>query len=95
MSSGLADSIGMVAAVLTTIAYVPQVVKIYRTKSARDVSFRMFSLLATGVSLWLVYGIMMRSAPLIFANFVTLGLSLTVLVLKIRYERARGARAEP
>jgi len=95
VSSGLADSIGMVAAVLTTIAYVPQVVKIYRTKSARDVSFRMFSLLATGVSLWLVYGIMMRSAPLIFANFVTLGLSLTVLVLKIRYERARGARAEP
>lgn len=95
MSSGLADSIGMVAAVLTTIAYIPQVVKIYRTKSARDVSFRMFSLLATGVSLWLVYGIMMRSAPLIFANFVTLALSLTVLGLKIRYERARGARAEP
>jgi MtN3 and saliva related transmembrane protein len=95
VSSGLADSIGMVAAVLTTIAYIPQVVKIYRTKSARDVSFRMFSLLATGVSLWLVYGIMMRSTPLIFANFVTLALSLTVLGLKIKYERARGARAEP
>ena len=95
MSSGIADSIGMVAAVLTTIAYVPQVVKIYRTKSARDVSFRMFSLLATGVSLWLVYGIMMRSAPLIFANFVTLALSLTVLGLKIKYERARRARVEP
>ena len=94
MNSGIADSIGMVAAVLTTIAYVPQVVKIYRTKSARDVSFRMFSLLATGVSLWLVYGIMMRSAPLIFANFVTLALSLTVLGLKIKYERARGARTE-
>jgi MtN3 and saliva related transmembrane protein len=85
----------MVAAVLTTIAYIPQVVKIYRTKSARDVSFRMFSLLATGVSLWLVYGIMMRSVPLIFANFVTLALSLTVLGLKIKYERTRGARAEP
>jgi MtN3 and saliva related transmembrane protein len=95
VNSGIADSIGMVAAVLTTIAYIPQVVKIYRTKSARDVSFRMFSLLATGVSLWLVYGIMMRSAPLIFANFVTLALSLTVLGLKIKYERARGARAEP
>jgi len=95
VSSGLADSIGMVAAVLTTIAYIPQVVKIYRTKSARDVSFRMFSLLATGVSLWLVYGIMMRSGPLIFANFVTLALSLTVLGLKIKYERPRGARAEP
>jgi MtN3 and saliva related transmembrane protein len=95
VSSGLADSIGMVAAVLTTIAYIPQVVKIYRTKSARDVSFRMFSLLATGVSLWLVYGIMMRSVPLIFANFVTLALSLTVLGLKIKYERTRGARAEP
>lgn len=95
MNSGIADSIGMVAAVLTTIAYIPQVVKIYRTKSARDVSFRMFSLLATGVSLWLVYGIMMRSAPLIFANFVTLALSLTVLGLKIKYRRARGARAEP
>jgi len=95
VSSGLADSIGMVAAVLTTIAYIPQVVKIYRTKSARDVSFRMFSLLATGVSLWLVYGIMMRYVPLIFANFVTLALSLTVLGLKIKYERTRGARAEP
>ena len=95
MSSGIADSIGMVAAVLTTIAYIPQVVKIYRTKSARDVSLRMFSLLATGVSLWLVYGIMMRSAPLILANIVTLALSLTVLGLKIKYERAPGARAEP
>ena len=91
MNSGIADSIGMFAAVLTTIAYVPQVAKIYRSKSARDVSFRMFSLLATGVSLWLVYGIMMRSAPLIFANGVTLALSLTVLALKIKYERAGGA----
>jgi MtN3 and saliva related transmembrane protein len=88
VNSGVADSIGMVAAVLTTIAYVPQVVKIYRTKSARDVSFRMFSLLSTGVSLWLVYGIMTRSAPLIFANLVTLALSLIILGLKMKYERA-------
>lgn len=94
MSSGIADLIGMVAAVLTTVAYVPQVAKIYRTKSARDVSFRMFSLLAVGVALWLVYGIMMRSAPLIFANFVTLVLSLTVLGLKIKYERDRSAAVE-
>lgn len=83
------DSIGLVAGVLTTGAFVPQVWKIYRSKSGRDVSARMFSLLSAGVVLWLIYGILLQSLPLILTNGVTLFLSLAIIVLKVRYSRAQ------
>ena len=85
---GLIDSIGLVAGLLTTTAFIPQVWKIYRTKSGKDISGRMFSLFSFGIVLWLVYGILLRSAPLILSNAVTLALSLTILALKIRYRRS-------
>ena len=87
--NAMIDSIGLVAGVLTTGAFVPQVWKIYRSKSGRDVSARMFSLLSAGVVLWLIYGIMLQSLPLILTNGVTLVLSLAIIVLKVRYSRAQ------
>jgi len=87
--NAMIDSIGLVAGVLTTGAFVPQVWKIYRSKSGRDVSARMFSLLSAGVVLWLIYGILLQSLPLILTNGVTLFLSLAIIVLKVRYSRAQ------
>ena len=84
---GLIDGIGLVAGLLTTTAFIPQVWKIYRTKSGKDISGRMFSLFSFGIVLWLVYGILLKSVPLILSNAVTLILSLTILWLKIRYRR--------
>ena len=85
--SPLVELLGMIAALLTTIAFVPQVLRIYLTKSANDVSYLMFSIFSTGVLLWLVYGLLIGSAALIAANVVTLALCLTVIVLKVRYQR--------
>ena len=85
--SALVELLGMIAALLTTIAFVPQVLRIYLTKSAEDVSYLMFSIFSTGVLLWLVYGLLIGSAALIAANVVTLALCLTVIVLKVRYQR--------
>ena len=83
--NGWIDSIGLVAGLLTTTAFIPQVLKIYRTKSGKDISARMFSLFSAGIVLWLVYGILLHSLPLILSNVVTLILSLTIIALKFRY----------
>lgn len=89
--NALIDGIGLIAGLLTTTAFIPQVLKIYRTKSGKDVSGRMFSILSAGIVLWLIYGILVRSVPLILTNAVTLVLSLAIIALKIRYrQRARG-----
>ena len=91
--NGWIDTLGLIAGLLTTTAFIPQVVKIYRTKSGKDISARMFSLFSAGIVLWLVYGIALRSLPLILSNAVTLMLSLTIIALKIRYRR-RGTGAD-
>ena len=87
--NGLIDSIGLAAGLLTTTAFIPQVWKIYRTKSGKDISARMFSLFSAGIVLWLVYGILLQSVPLILTNAVTLVLSLTIIGLKLRYREPR------
>jgi MtN3 and saliva related transmembrane protein len=81
------EVVGMAAGTLTTLAFLPQVLKIYRTKSARDVSYLMFLIFSTGVLLWLIYGILVGSVPIIAANVVTLALAVVVIVLKVRYHR--------
>lgn len=81
------DILGFIAAALTTIAFVPQLVKTWQTKSAGDVSFVMLSTFCTGVFLWLLYGIFIQSWPVITANFLTLIFNLLILSLKIRFER--------
>ncbi len=80
------ESIGSIAAVCTTISFVPQLVRVWRRKSARDISLAMFLLFSFGVACWLIYGIGLRSRPIIAANAVTLVLALAILVLKIRYD---------
>lgn len=78
--------LGIVAGTLTTIAFVPQVVRIWRTRSTHDISLSMFCIFSLGVVCWLCYGIALGSWPIILANLVTLVLSLTVLYFKLVYK---------
>lgn len=88
--------IGLLAAACTTISFVPQLVRVWRLQSAREISFIMFSVFSLGVIFWLIYGICIRSAPIILANTTTLVLSLGILVLKIRFDRLqKGHPASP
>lgn len=84
----LVNLIGSFAAVCTTIAFVPQLARVYRRKTARDISLAMFLVFSVGELLWLFYGIFIHSMPVILANAVTLGLAVAILSLKLRYDRA-------
>jgi MtN3 and saliva related transmembrane protein len=90
LPSWTVNLIGSVAAICTTISFVPQLIRIYRLKSADEISLVMFLVFSLGVFLWLLYGIFIRSFPVILANSFTLALSLAILVLKVRYDRRRG-----
>jgi MtN3 and saliva related transmembrane protein len=79
--------IGLAAAVCTTASFIPQLVRVWRLRSAREISLIMFSVYSIGVALWLVYGIYLRAAPIILANSVALVLSLAILALKLRFDR--------
>ncbi len=79
-------AIGLVAAVLTTAAFLPQVIKTWRTRKTRDISLGMFLVLCLGIFLWLVYGLLRDDLPLILANAVTLALAGTILVFKLKYK---------
>ncbi len=78
--------LGLTAATLTTIAFIPQVIKTWKTKSADDLSLGMYSIFCTGVLLWLIYGILIEDIPVIAANTVTLILALTILFFKFFYK---------
>lgn len=77
--------LGLLAGGLTTMSFVPQVTKIWKTKSAKDVSLKMFIAFCVGVALWLTYGIIKTDAAIILTNGVTLLLGLAILVMKIKY----------
>ena len=81
----LTPIVGFVAAILTTGAFVPQIVKVWRTRAADDISLGMYSLFTLGVALWLLYGVLIASWPVILANLVTLLLAGAVLVMKIKF----------
>jgi MtN3 and saliva related transmembrane protein len=83
MAAELVDLVGSTAAALTTLAFVPQVVKTVRTRHTRDISAAMWALFCAGVALWLVYGVLMAAWPIIIANAATLCLAGTVLVIKL------------
>ena len=76
-------AIGMLAAILTTAAFVPQVIKTWRTRSTADISLGMFAILVAGVAAWLIYGLLIGDAPLVLANGVTLMLAGTILFFKL------------
>lgn len=77
--------LGIVAGSLTTLAFIPQVIRTWRTRSTHDISLGMFLLFSTGLVLWLIYGAWIGSWPIIVANTVTLVLALTIVVLKLRH----------
>lgn len=80
------EIMGMVAAVLTTASFVPQVRKTWIEKSTKDISLTMYLAMFLGVVLWLIYGIYYESIPMILANFITAVLLLIMIVLKLKYK---------
>lgn len=80
------ESIGILAATCTTLAFLPQVVKTWRSKSAKDLSLGMFLIFFTGVALWLTYGLLIYNLPIILANSVTLLLAGSLLLFKFIYK---------
>ncbi|MDY7021720.1 MAG: SemiSWEET transporter [Cyanobacteriota bacterium] len=83
--ASLVTAIGLLAGALTTIAFLPQVIKTWKTKSTRDVSLEMFVMFCLGVFLWIVYGALIKDLPLVLANVVTLSLASTILFFKLKY----------
>ena len=81
----LTDLIGYGAAFLTTVSFVPQAWLTVRTRDVSGISLGMYSLFTTGVALWLAYGVIQRSWPLVGANAVTFLLALAVLIMRLRY----------
>lgn len=79
------DLIGSLAACLTTAAFIPQVWQVWRSQHTQDISLAMYASFTCGVALWLTYGVLLNAWPIIIANAITLVLSGTVLVLKLRF----------
>ncbi len=86
------ELLGLIAGTLTTLAFLPQVIKTWKSRSAQDISVGMFLLFSAGVALWLFYGIRLGAVPIIAANAVTLILSLAILGMKFWFGR-RESRA--
>jgi MtN3 and saliva related transmembrane protein len=80
-------ALGLLAGFLTTIGFLPQIVKGYRSKSMGDLSLFMPILIGIGLFIWLIYGILLDSLPLILWNAVALALNLIIIVLILRYGR--------
>jgi MtN3 and saliva related transmembrane protein len=78
--------LGLTAGGCTTIAFLPQVLKTWKSRSAKDLSLSMFSIFCLGVTLWLVYGFMVSDVPVIAANLLTLMLASTLLFFKLRFK---------
>ena len=81
-----ATLVGYFAGFLTTLAFVPQVLKTWKSKSASDLSLGMFSVFSLGVLCWLIYGIFLVNTPMIFWNGVTLILALALLIMKLKFD---------
>ena len=88
----LANILGTGAALCSMASFVPQILKIWRERDASSVSFRMYAVTVTGFSLWIAYGAMITSWPVVGSNIVCLALSATILVLKWRFEHSQRLR---
>ncbi len=82
----LQDTLGLIAGTLTTIAFVPQVWRIWTTKSATDISWGMFIIFAAGNFMWFVYGWTLGAMPILVSSGVTLVLAVIIMVLKWRFK---------
>jgi len=85
MHTALIEWVGLAAAFCTTVAYIPQVLRVWRTRSTQDISLGTFSVLNVGIVLWLIYGFAISSLPIILANIVTLLLTGAILGFKLRH----------
>jgi len=79
------EVLGLAAGSLTTIAFLPQLIQTWKSKSAKDISLGMFLLFTGGIILWLIYGIFMKDMPIILANSLTLVFASMILFFKIKY----------
>lgn len=87
MQQNSIDVIGYVAATCTTLSFLPQLFRVVKLKSARDISLGMFLIFSVGTALWLTYGLLSHSKPVTVANAVTFLLSVSILLMKLRYDR--------
>ncbi|MBI5969697.1 MAG: SemiSWEET transporter [Deltaproteobacteria bacterium] len=78
-------ALGVIAGIITTASFLPQVIKTWKTRHTKDISIYMFLLLVFGMLLWLLYGIVKADIPLILANAVTIGLASIILFFKIKH----------
>lgn len=85
MDTTTTETLGRVAGTLTTLAFVPQVVRVLKTHQTRDISLGMFVLFVAGVTLWMIYGLALGAWPVVLANGATLVLALVILVCKLKY----------
>ena len=88
----LNDLIGSAAACMTTLSFVPQAWLTFKTRDVSGVSLGMYSVFTVGVALWLAYGLLLRSWPMVIANAITLVLALMILAMKLVYRRLPGYR---
>lgn len=80
------EILGLVAGTITSVTFLPQVIKIWQTKSAKDISIMMLLLLMLGVILWLIYGLVVMSAAIIYTNSMVLAMSLIMLYFKLKFK---------
>jgi MtN3 and saliva related transmembrane protein len=78
-------AIGLIAALFTTVSLFPQLIKIYKTKSTRDISTGMFTFFCGGVFLWFIYGVLVNDFPIIIANSLAFIQAVAILIFKIKY----------
>jgi MtN3 and saliva related transmembrane protein len=83
----MTELVGSAAAVLTTASFLPQVWHTYRTRDVSGISLGMYVVFATGVFLWLLYGLLLDAWPIVVANAITLALAVAILAMKIRWTR--------
>jgi len=88
----LTDLLGYAAAILTTASFMPQAWLTFRTRDVSGISLAMYSVFTLGISLWLLYGLLLQAWPIVIANAVTLALSLSILTMKLRLSGRTAAR---
>lgn len=85
--TAMGETVGYAAAVLTTVSFVPQVWHTWRTRNVAGISLGMYVVFATGVFLWLLYGVLMDAWPIVVANGITFALSVAILAMKLKWGR--------
>lgn len=78
--------IGLLAGILCTISFLPQVIRAFKTKHTKDLSFATFSIFSIGIVLWIIYGILTKQAPIVLPNVAILVLALSLLIMKAKYD---------